>query len=342
MLTEFFTWWTGTLLDMVPQRLSGRDRAGQAALLVAPVPGQPDRVTLATRRGRQGRMQTLGTFDLKPGSPRPPAALLRAARVVLLLPVSAVLGRDLVLPLAAERQMAQVVAYEIDRLTPFAAAELFWTCTVKQRDRARGKLHVQLSLVPRAGLQPLLSALAEAGIVPTTLEAEPGPVRIDMRGERPGRTMAARRIDQGLAGLCAALALAVIAVPFALQARDSGRVEAEIAALRPRVDAAEAARRRIAAASAGVDVIAAARLRLGDTLAVLAAVTDVLPDDTNLTDLTLRDGKLTLAGQSAAAARLIGALSADPLLRNPDFTAPVTRVNEGRTDLFALRAEIVP
>ena len=39
MLTEFFTWWTGTLLDMVPQRLSGRDRAGQAALLVAPVPG---------------------------------------------------------------------------------------------------------------------------------------------------------------------------------------------------------------------------------------------------------------------------------------------------------------
>ena len=83
---------------------------------------------------------------------------------------------------------------------------------------------------------------------------------------------------------------------------------------------------------------AAARAHAGDTLQALATLTDLLPDDTYLTTLSLQHGKLRLEGQSAAATRLIGALSAEPHIRNPGFAAPVLRSDAG-ADVFAIEAE---
>ena len=89
-------------------------------------------------------------------------------------------------------------------------------------------------------------------------------------------------------------------------------------------------------------MLSAERARVGDALAALAATTAVLPDDTYLTDLTLRQRHLVMNGRSAAAARLIGLLSAAPGLREPAFLAPVTRSDTGHADLFSIRAELAP
>jgi general secretion pathway protein L len=75
---------------------------------------------------------------------------------------------------------------------------------------------------------------------------------------------------------------------------------------------------------------------------VLHALTAVLPDNTFLTDLTLKQRQIALRGQSANAALLISALSAEPSLRNPSFAAPVTRAASGGSDLFAIAAEAAP
>ena len=75
-------------------------------------------------------------------------------------------------------------------------------------------------------------------------------------------------------------------------------------------------------------------------LRTIAALTEILPDDTWLTELTLRQRKLTMAGRSAGAARLIGLLSADPTIRDAAFVAPVTRADSGGVDVFSIRAEV--
>ena len=333
MLKEFISWWAEQMLQLVPARLASWDASGGNALIVEPVKGDPARVALTARRGRKDR--ALGVFAL--GDVRT-AVRARPALVMLRLPEALLLDREVVLPLAAERDPARVLEYEMDRITPFSSAEVFWTYAVQRRDRARGRLHLRLSLVTKASVRPLLDGLEQAGIPPTMIEG--GAARIDLRRGQARRGRFMRRVTQAMAGLCAMLAIATVALPFVAQSRAAAQVESRIAALRPQVDAVEAARRRIAASAAGVDVIAAERIRLGDTLAVLAAVTDLLPDDTSLTDLTLRQGKLTLNGQAASAAKLIGALSADTVIRNPDFAAPVTRIENGRADLFAIRAEV--
>ncbi len=75
---------------------------------------------------------------------------------------------------------------------------------------------------------------------------------------------------------------------------------------------------------------------------MLATVTELLPDDTVLTEFSLHQGKLGISGQSPAAAQLIPALAASPTFRNPTFAAPVTRAPDGHTDQFVIHAELTP
>jgi len=74
----------------------------------------------------------------------------------------------------------------------------------------------------------------------------------------------------------------------------------------------------------------------------LAAATSILPDDTYLTEVELRQRKVTLTGRSAGAARLIGPLAADETFRNPGFAAPVTRLEALHVELFTINTEIRP
>jgi general secretion pathway protein L len=148
------------------------------------------------------------------------------------------------------------------------------------------------------------------------------------------------------------LGLAAAITPFITQSLALGTVERQIAALQPQIAQVQTFRRQLASGSASADVIATERARIGNTLQVLATVTDLMPDDTVLSEFTLRQGKLGISGQSHAAARLIPALAADPLIRNPAFVAPVTRapaaaprsgqVETEQVDSFSIRAELNP
>lgn len=348
MLREFLAWWMQQLASLLPARWREADGRGTDALVVGADAGGGE-AELSTRRN--GRLASLGRFALDaPGLARAEAVLsrrgLRAAgqaqTTVLRLPAAMLLERDVSLPLAAERDPEQVLQFEMDRLTPFEAGEVFWTWAVRARDRARARLHLRVSLVPQASVRPLLEALESIGVVPRTLEfaTASGTRRIGMAHGRAGGGRRNRLL--ALVAGCGLLAAAAAVTPFVQQSLAARAVDRRIAMLGPDVGAAEALRARITREAAGKDVLVAEQGRVGDALAALAAVTDILPDDTYLTDFTLRSRRMVMNGRSASAARLIGLLSSDPLLRAPSFLAPVTRSETGRADLFSIRAELAP
>jgi general secretion pathway protein L len=345
MLQEILIWWLQQMRDLLPKRWLDRSAHHAGALIIAPGPND-DSVVLRWRR--RGGEQSLGAFLLNaPGliSIKHTLARIRPARCVLLLPPERLLERIVSLPLAVERDWPRVMRFEMDRLTPFAASDVFWAGTVMRRDRAQGRLELRLSLVPRAPLQLLLNALAQAGAQPEVLQTEmpDGQNRLIALERAPSRAATWRhRAFAGGMGVCALLAVTAMLLPFVLQLLALRRTDAQIKALRPEVTQAEAMRHGLLERTAGRDALAARRRQNGDPLAVLAAVTDALPDDSYLTELVLDQTRLSITGQSAAAARLISALAASPRLRNPVFTAPVTRNEAGRTDLFSIRAETVP
>ena len=332
MIEGFLSWWVQQLLAAIPRFLRPADGPpdGTVATLL------PDGGLRLARR-RAGRMAAPVTVPAEADLRSVLGA--RPGRTVLAVPPEAMLRRTVDLPLAAERNLASVLRYEMDRLTPFNADEVDWTWAVRRRDKARNLVQLDLLLAPRALAAPVRAAFARAGHPLAALESSAGAIGLQGAGSA-GRWR--RRLLVAGAAVCAGLAVAAVSVPFVRQSLESRRVERRIAGVRPAVDRADALRRRVAAGTAGANVLAQQEAATGEALSVLALVTAALPDDTYLSELGWRNRQLSMAGQSAAAPRLIEALSREPAIRNPVFAAPVTRDEGARVDRFSLRAELAP
>jgi general secretion pathway protein L len=345
MVRDFFSWWVGQLADLLPQRLRRSAPTSADATVITPIATADGGFTaVAVGLRRNGKETLLGRFAVDASGL---AELPRSAGkpAVLRLGEAEVLGKTITLPLAAEREVDQALAFEMDRETPFTVDELYWNHRVDAADRRNGRLSVRLLLIPKARLAPLLAFLGQIGIVPVRAEIADGPdagswLPLDGDG-RPSRPGVARLLKPA-AVCCAALALAAVVTPFVHQSTAMGSLDRALAAGRAAAVEAQSLRQEIQRLSGSADLVEKEREKVGQPLAVLAAVTRVMPDDTYLTEMELRQRKLTLSGRSVAAARLIGAFAADSEFRNPAFAAPVTRIEALRQEIFTIITEIAP
>ncbi len=333
MLAEFAHWWMSQMRTLAPGLLA-RARLPEDALIIAfdglatGIEQAPAGTLLLRRQGSEGG---LGMLDLT----RPlPAGLPPHLATGLRLPPGAVLQREVVLPLAAGRDLTAVLGFEMDRLTPFTADEVYWSVAHLCHDRVRAKLQLTLSIALRTQVDSLRTALGRINVTPSFIETETGRLPLGTPGQQPGW-----RLQQALFALCGVLALTCLATPFLRQQMALDAAAQEIAGVMPAANHAQALRQQLTAAAQGRAAIAAAR-HAGDALQVLSVLTAALPDDTWLSDLTLKSGDLAFDGQSGNAAQLINLLSAVPGLRNPSFTAPVTRSSDGKADLFSLHVTV--
>lgn len=345
MLAEFFTWWRQQLLELVPERVRRAVGADDGNALVVELNTSGPLTLWRRRRGVETKLA-------QPRLDEPGLTAVRALfagraadePIMLRLPPTAVLERSVALPLAAERDVERVLAYDMERLTPFTAEEVFWAAALEARDKARGRLRMRLTLVPRANIQELIDTLTSCGGAPTMLEAQTarGPRTIRVAHEAAATARLALLSPRTAAMVFGGLAVLAIISPFARQSLDFAEAQNRLDGLAPRMQMVDQLRRRIAGAGAGGDVVEAEGHRLGDPLAALAAVTEILPDDSYLTEFEMRERKITLSGLSDSAPRLISRLSADERIGNPAFTAPVTKQEPSKKDVFSIRADLAP
>ena len=346
MVREFFTWWFEQLADLLPQELRRSGFGAADALVITPIgPLGRGVEAIAVDLRRNGRETPVGNFAIGAvGLSELPHVAGRMA--VLRLGETDVLSKTVTLPLAAERELDQVLAFEMDRETPFRAEELYWNQRITAADRQNGRLSVHLSLVPKANLDPLLTDLAQIGIRPRRVEIANGPDKgfylpLNGDGSRAHRNTSSRLLWPA-AACCAILALASVVTPFVRQGLILASLERQIAVGRAAAAEADSLRQEIDRLSGTAGFIESERDKAGRPLLVLAAATRVLPDDTYLTEMELRQRKATLSGRSAGAARLIAALAADGEFRNPTFSAPVTRLEALKAELFTINTEVGP
>jgi general secretion pathway protein L len=331
MLNQILIWWLRQMTGLVPARFRQSGTAPDAVIIA--VDGSegdfPPRGSILVRRdGAETFVAPLRAGE----TPRIPGKRLKT---MLRLPEGAVLRREIVLPMAAEHDLDNVLGFEMDRLTPFQPDEVFWGVSALARDPARG-LRVTLLIALRAPVEALLAGLAGLNLQPEFLETEAGRIPLRRQAAAP-----ARRVQLAVYGLCGALAVACALIPVVRQQLAIADVQAQMAQLQPAVQEALTLRRQLSIAQSGSSAIAAAA-QAGDMLQMLAALTAALPDGTFLTDFTLKSGDLTIDGQSSNAARLIGVLAAAPGFRDPTFSAPVTRAIDGQADLFSIHTLMAP
>ena len=326
--------------SLVPRRWLAREAGAWNALILRPTEGSAVEVLLR-RFGRERHIGGIFAHGFGPPLPR-----RCPTTVILRLPAGYLLHRDVELPLAAESEIENILGYQMDRLTPFAASAVFWAARIIRLDRLRRVLLARLAIIPRDALQPLLDRIAAcSGPRPTVAEiaADSGPpwrIALD-RGTSP-RHAWQRRCRCALAAASLCLGIVAVALPFARQTVALRHWNNRIAALQPRAAKAEMLHRQITAGAGAASIIAGERKRLGDPLHAIAVVTDALPDGTYLTTLSLRERHVTLIGVSDDSARLMGALAANPSVADPAFAAPIIRAQNGLPDQFSVTAVIRP
>lgn len=339
MLSTFFAWWLTQLADLLPRWLRRHPAAKANALVIAPVGPLGNAAAVMVTMRRNGNEVPVGQYpfagrEIK-GLPAP-----TGQPVALRLTAQEVLGKSLVLPLAAQADLEQVLAFEMDRETPFEAEELYWNYQITKVDRQLKQLHVSLALLPKIRLAPLAAALAAAGLTPSWVELEGGRqgavLQLDGARERDRFS----RFLVPAAVCCALLAATAAVIPFARHAIQLGALDDALRSSRLAADRAEALRREIDQLSRSAALINNEVKKSGRPLEVLAALTRALPDDTYLTEFALRQRKLTLSGRSAAASHLIGALAVEGGFQNPAFAAPVTRLEALHAEVFTIVAEV--
>ena len=153
---------------------------------------------------------------------------------------------------------------------------------------------------------------------------------------RPRRITRAQGITLGIATVTALLLVGALLVPGYREQRHLDRINAEITRLDPQVRAAERVVRELERKRKLLTTITGVESAAMRPLPVLRELTDLLPNDTWLTTLSLDQKGVEVTGQAAAASTLIPLLENSPRLERVEFSSPVTRGRD--KEQFRIRA----
>ena len=262
-----------------------------------------------------------------------------------LVPAGMALRRRLLLPAAAAERLRDVLAFELDRQTPFTANEACFDARVLGV-REDGQLEVELAAVPTVAFTSglaRLGGLADGMAGADVEDAEGGILGLNLL---PEAARVARQAPQR--GLHLALAaVAVVALVFAAWAvLDNRRAAADAFAAQvdSRADAARqvaAQRQQLVDLVTGTTVLNQTSARRPTALEVMDDVTRRLPDNTYLEKLAIEGDRLTLIGFSPEASGLVARLQGSPLWRNPALSGALQPDPRTRMDRFTLTAELL-
>jgi general secretion pathway protein L len=324
VISELASWWLARMREMTPNFLIDSAGGGHAA-----------RVAIEVEQDLTPRAWLLRGGTRQPLSLGATARLPSTTLIVLRVPEAAVLEKPHVLPSASHADIEAMLRHELPRITPFDIDAVYWDWQVRSNSNDRSRLDVVLTIVPKVTIASVLESLERAGVRPKLLEVASDRLLWLDKADRSRR----RRQFTALIWANAALAGIAIVLPFMLQEYQLYQTGSAIDALRSSVAQVEAIRHRINSPAAE-SILQHEALQTGNIPVVLATLTDLLPDDAYLTDFSLRQRQIVIAGRSSAASNLIPILAADPAFKNVAFDSPVTRAIGSNADLFSIRAEV--
>ncbi|MGH7001950.1 MAG: PilN domain-containing protein, partial [Stellaceae bacterium] len=304
-----------------------------------------------------GREETLAPLDLSPDRLDDFRKTLAAARarvagaapgVTIRLPAEAALRTSMVLPLAAQSNLAQVVSFELDRRTPFKSDEIYFTHRLVKRDNAAQRLVVELTVVPCPVVDDAVGLASRLGLDLGVLEvASPEPRARPSGNLLPTRPqpLAARLPGfaiAGLSGLAAILACAVLTIPIYRAHRAAEALSAELAQVKRQADESLRLQKEIDAEIQESGFLGARKRQAVSASETIDMLTRLLPDDTYLTEMDLSNATMQISGIAASASGVLGLLDQSQRFTDAAFRSPVIQDQRTSREQFNISAKIAP
>ena len=251
--------------------------------------------------------------------------------ICLRLPCSASLQVRMSLPRAARHNLSEVIAFELDRYTPFRAEQVYFSHRPATGEVTGERIATDVTVVTRTAVDAALATAADLGVRPDTIDvagatkgaAASGALQIENLAPTTGA--ATGRTVRMLAALTAALAVAAVAIPAVRAERKVAQLNYAVAHLVQRAARVAALQDQIVELRADEDFLVQRKHRAPSVSALLAEITEILPDTTWLTGMTITGYEVQLDGYSASASALVRLIEQSHRFRNTSFLAPVTQ-----------------
>jgi general secretion pathway protein L len=255
------------------------------------------------------------------------------------------------LPSRAADFLEGLVRAQIDRLTPWTPNEAAfgWGSPTKKDEH---HIVVNLAATAQAFIRPYLDAIASAGACSITVFASPPAALSDgmpikVWQEKAQGPLSFARIHQILIGTLSVAAVAcgvsigaaaIVAAQYETQREE---LELKISSLQSKAKAAAHSPVTTGLADARKDLAQRKNASL-PSVVVLEALSQILPEQTYVTEFRIEGTKLRLVGVTSDAPALIALLEESHFFSHASFFAPTTRSSSQTAERFHIEATIEP
>lgn len=351
----FLAWWTGEISAFAREHFAALGGGGDVPLVAI----EGDEVTLLEPRSAAGPEThvDLAAFD-EPRRRSAFRALLQRAgetrdRVRVRLARGEALVRRVAMPMATEENLRQVLAFEMDRLTPFRAEEVYFDYRVLSRDAAAGRLSVAIAVARRELVDALLARLRALGANVQGLSVQEDPAGAaqpldllpsEQRGER--ETSRDRLVQRSLAGAVVVLLLFALGIPLWRKRETVVMVMPLVEKARVQAEATSRLSSRLEQQVNDYNFLLAKKYGSWPVLAYVEEISRLLPDNTWVQQLEVRTtGKtreVQISGETTSSSKLIEIFEQSKLLQNATPRGTVTRGSTPNSERFLIAAEARP
>lgn len=347
---KLFRWWLRELAFLVPEKIRRLVSEQQGFIIV-----RPEDNRLALSYAANGHSTQLATLERDASGSAQYAALLAKderlgkAKLILRLTGQEAIQKELALPSAVKENLSQVVAYELDRYTPFKAEQVYFAVKPLEGEHEPGQIRVALILTPRETLNALYDDIKAIGMSPLFVDYEATPNDLEQPYDgynllpdelREKSANTPRLVYSALIAGVFLLLGTVLVLPVWLEYRTTN-------ALQRKIDAIEKEAKDVKALQLEIDAMIDETRRLIAEKNAAPAVVDMLntlstliKDDTWLSYAQYANGNLQIQGESPAASALIGVLEASPMFANARFVSPVTQDKISGQERFQITVDV--
>ena len=341
-------WWLTGLLYLVPESLRQRLTHTPDRLIIEIV---DQKYHCRLLRGNSSELLSESILNLNDELDR--ASFLRwytpfmesGVKTILIVPDKQILHKTLCYPLSSEKSLSEILGFEMDRQTPFPADKVYFDKRITSRDQEQQRLTLQLFVVLRDKLEPILDALRSlqlrVDIVTSRLDGEliEG-INLLPAQLRPVSGARLNPVTKTLAAVSLTMFLCALYVPLLRQQQILADLEMQLDQVK--VQAKEAMplmeeRKRIGTMT---EFLADKQAEQLVTINVLNELSRILPDNTWVNRLIIQKGEIQIFGESDAATAIIQLIENSNYFSNAQFRSPVTQNNVTKKDKFHVSATI--
>jgi len=346
---QFFSWWGEELRNAMPAQLRARLQYARRKLLVH-FGDHEIALSVAGAEAVQVLDSLSSDQDIQIQRQRIRELLqqheLTEVNRDLLLSPGVVLSTKVVMPLAAEANLGQALAYEMDRHTPFQAEDVFYNWRILSRDREASQLHFELYVTPREPVEAQIEQMKQLGLAPTGVDvaSDDGSLGINLlpHALRYHIVNQQARVNWAIGAVTVFLLVFVMTQSLWLREHQLEDIGEAIENVRAEAMAVQQIRTQIDDASEAAGFLQSHIVQNGYKLEMLAELTRILPQNTYLDRLSMHADNTQMQGKSDNAQSLIELINNSPYFKDASFRGPTRLDNRSGKEIFDLSADTAP